>query len=285
MATEPGTNDFNRWISRFLSSEVVVITLATALGYALVFAYEAGFCWYYSIPYNLISLNLSTGLGVATVLLSVFYIWIFYDIPLIDIWGLTTDQELRSRATNWLQSTLQIIAYLFIGLSVPAAIGLFLAVYFLGRLGRLLTERLGWSRKLQVVTEDQMYAGMLWRRLPPKLHFAMTVCLMLFVVAFSYGRFRASVEPTLTYSLDGNSYIVLQIYGDTIVSAPYIIRFDGRGSRLSRKLFIRQGLGIIKVGAPGSPVAFSSRGATELVTLRQARVNGIRATLYPYQPF
>ena len=284
MATEQDPNDFTRWISRFLNSEVVIIALATVLGYALVFAYEAGFCWYYGIPYNLISLNLSTGLGVATVLLSVFYFWLFYDIPIVDVWGPATDQELRSRATNWLQSTLQIIAFLFIGLSVPAALSAFLLVYFVGRLARRIFDRWGWSRKL-AVTEDQMDVGMLWRRLPPKLHFAMTVCLMMFVIAFCYGRFRASVEPSLTYSLNGNSYLVLQIYGDTIVSAPYIIRFDGQGSERSRKLFIRQGLGIVKVGGPGSPLAFSARGATQLVTLRQARVKGIGATLFPYQPF
>lgn len=183
MAAGPEPSDFNRWIVRFLNSEVVIIALATVLGYALVFAYEAGFCWYYGIPYNLISLNLTTGLGVATVLLSVFYIWIFYDIPIIDIWGRATDEELRSRATRWLQSTLQIIAFLFAGLSVPAALSLLLLVHFSSRLLRLLTDRLGWSHKLQV-TEDQVYAGMLWRTLPPKLHFAMTICLMLFCRRF-----------------------------------------------------------------------------------------------------
>ncbi len=60
-------------LQKTLSLEVMIVALATFAGYTVVFAYELGYCFYYSIPYNLIALNLSTGLGAAAVLLGLLY--------------------------------------------------------------------------------------------------------------------------------------------------------------------------------------------------------------------
>lgn len=256
---------------KFLTSEAIIIALATLAAYALVFCYEAGFCWYYGIPYGLISLNLRTGLGVAVILLSGFYNLIFLEFPFGKIWLLKTDADFRAWGDRFTWWSVSSIPLLLAGWNAIVTVVVSLFVYYTGTwIGRALIKRGVIELPQQpILTFDQR----VFRRLPAKLHFAMSLLILCFLVAFTFGRFHASIDPKYIGSIDRNNLIMLQFYGDYVVAAPYVVQKIKFGTTGFERLRIQPGLAIFKLGESASP-RLLQQNTLPLQTTRQANHPG-----------
>jgi hypothetical protein len=273
---------------KLLTSEVMVIALATLAAYALVFSYEVGFCWYYGIPYNLISLNLTTGLGVAVALLSAFYTLVFLEYPFGKLWLLRKDEDFRTWADRITWWTIYGGALTFGGLNCVAIIALIVFTDLTApRMRRILMK----SKRVTGFLAQQsgpMFYQVVGRRLPPRLHFLLSLVVFFLIVSFVYGRYRASVEPELISTANGRHYIMLQFYGDYVVAAPYVILKNQNlryleGYVRQDVLAVQPGLRIFKLGETDSPQDFLVKPTSmPLRTPRQAAHQGFTGWLRSY---
>ncbi|HVS46167.1 MAG TPA: hypothetical protein VMS32_05815 [Verrucomicrobiae bacterium] len=280
----------NPLLLKFLSSEIIVIGLATLAAYAIVFSYEAGFCYYYGIPYNLISLNLTTGLSVAVILLTGFYSVLFLQFPFGKVWLIKSDAEFRYWADSFTWWIVVSIPAMFSGIHCVAIATLVATVHIGSAKMRQFLMKFEGPRKALSQPTGPIFQELVGRKLPPKLHFIISLVVVFLIVSFGYGRYRASTDPQYTSTVGGKNYIMLQFYGDYVVAAPYAIlknqtvRF-AFFSKTIDVLAIQPGLRVFKLGEREAPEDLAVRPPISIQTPRQANHTGFYGWLYSYSSF
>jgi hypothetical protein len=267
-------------LQKMLSSEVMIVALAAFVGYTVVFAYQFGYCFYYGIPYNLITLNLSIGLGAAAVLLGSFYSIIFTQ-PFWGIWLVRSDEGFRLWAGRFTAWTILGAVMMWIGLNCIVIIALLALLTAAARpLGNFMAQR-KWVPTEPTPADASAVVRL---RLLPQAHFFVALAALIIVIAFAYGRYTASQWPEYIGDKGGQSYIVLQIYGDYLVASPCAVHL---AKPLSKKsvgdVTLAHTLRIFKVGDPDGLDDLNPRGNLQLITPLQQRNRGGGGWILAYQ--
>ena len=266
-------------VQKTLSPEVMIVAFATFVGYTVVFAYELGYCFYYGIPYNLIALKLSAGLGVAAVLLGLLYS-IIATQPLWGRWLVRGDEGFRMWADHFMAWTILGAAMMQIGLNSIVIIALLALLTAM-----VMPLRSFMAERKRVSTEPPADANaVMWLSVSAQARFFFALAALIIVAAFAYGRYTASQSPQYIGDKGGQSYIVLKIYGDYLVASPCAVRLARPLPKKSAgDVTLADTLRIFKVGDPDGLVDLIPRANLRLITPLQQRNKGISGWVLAYQ--
>ncbi len=224
-----------------LWNDAIVAAIATLLGYGLVFAFEAGFCSVYRIPLALVNLNLTTALSFAFAATGLLIYMISLSSYISSLYSADDPTTLHLRANALLLTAF--LAALFYRnfptwLVAIAAIGVFASLGPLWR--RFATKEPTGSR----IERDYFF------QLKAPIRLAIGTALIIFELVYVGGTFAATREPRYVFGQNGAQYLVLRIYGDEVIAAPYkitptVTRFlwlaaKGEALRLDGSLLIQK---------------------------------------------
>lgn len=225
-----------RLFSRLWASDVVLVAAASLVGYSLVFCYEAGFCTYFGIPYDLIKLNMTTGFAVAGVLFISLYSLIFYS-PAANIFAIRSDSEMRVWADELTWAALSALLFLRLGVnSVAIACWLIL----LAILTWLVRRYRGFKPYAATHTSLVWPVKLLIAKLSVRAHFVLALLSLVFLIVFAVGRGEAAYEPKYILGTSTGNYLVLRFYGDYVITAPITVSHQ--------ETVVEPGLRILKLG-------------------------------------
>ena len=200
-------------------SEAIILAAATLSGYAIVFSYEAGFCYVYSIPPTIISLNLSTGLAAAGAIALGFYTYVLLR-PFARWWKASSDDDYYRLGDNFIYYSIASLIYVRQGGSAIGIVGLII-------LFEILRKTLLSRFQRPVPIDKHPYAIYeLGRKLSPITYFSAALLTFLLFAAFALGRASTSAGHAETFTVGSENYIVLRVYGDYLVAAPFTIETD-----------------------------------------------------------
>jgi hypothetical protein len=241
-------------LDRVWGSDALVLACLSITGYATVFSFEAGFCSFYDIPLQLVSLNLSTGLAAAGVLSTLAFLFVTNAdvvIRLLRIDGpdgiLKAARLLAIVAVTGLTSIVWnvniVVPVVVLLVSIPTALAI--------RKRRGMQSQHGFGPLALLETS-----------LDQKCFFVIALVSALLVYAFFAGRVEATREPRYVGKYGGINYILLRVYGDSVIAAPYFIKtVDFKpllaGKETERVLVVKTGLRFFKIGAKEAPPDFA----------------------------
>ena len=258
----------------FFRSSAVTVAVATLMAYAIVFAYEAGFCSFYDIPLNLITLNLTTGLAASGTVIAGLFTVLINRVPFGRIWLIKTDDQFRQWGDNLAYAAFFSVLFLRLGFN-SIVIGCLLVL--IPRSVSALVSRFP-KLRLNITTEQgATYLQIIGRRLSPKVHFAAACVAMILTVCFAYGRFDGSFEPQYKFTADGQSYLLLRIYGDYLIAAPFTVKTNYETpvfftAQRETVTLVDRRLRVFKLGEAGADSTFSIRTAPILTVGRAAKL-------------
>jgi len=105
-----------------------------------------------------------------------------------------------------------------------------------------------YARKPAAFAAPPRTTGVLFKKINPKYLLTLNLIAYLLLGAFILGRYRALSEPQFIFDQDTSHYIMLRIYGDNIVAAPYQEPLSDHSN-----LIVGGGLLIFKVGHTDTP--------------------------------
>jgi hypothetical protein len=241
-------------------SDALLLTVASGASYAFAFTYEAGFASLYHFPLSLISLNLTTGLvaaaaGASALVLSATTLSILAgSLPR----SIIPSGEAETRYFAWrLLLTLFLAAYLISWLNLVLVVVSAIVFWALPK---------GSPASLR---QTPNVIGWVFERLNSATLLTLDLLVCLLLGAFILGRYRAISEPQFIFDKDSSHYVVLRIYGDTIVSEPYVEELSNHNNYI-----VGGGLRFFKVGDKETPELRSRPKDTSLLIPR-ARLVGV----------
>lgn len=292
-------------------SGAVLIALVTLVGYGFVFLYEAGFCSLYHIPLSLISFNLTTGFVAAPSVLLV--LWIISGLPANIRLLLKTDERM-GRASSLAVATgafivpftshMNGIALLILGSVVFLFLfGVFALGSVIGRrnINAKLASIPGESERLQYLKKRSKTLDEEIKNLDSVISFSpfvwlvsrgprvTTIVAMIFltsILVYCLGRFNAKSEPHYLMKSYNRRYIVLRIYGDSIITAPFVLkRAASMGSSANDVIVVMGAIRVFKVGDRDTPPMLARRWNQDIEPFSQTRKTGFGAWVFPYTDF
>ena len=215
------------------ASEGFIVAAISAVAYIFAFVYEAGFAKVFSIPLSFIAISLTNVLIVAGSLLLVgklvfsvgnlvFAVSDRFNGPISKKVKLLMPLLLYSLALAFLTSGTRLLSSFIIVLIVGWPIGIFLLFIF-----PLLTQRGKGSYREKLVAQDELDArtrdlwSLLARRLGVGPYNLVLSLLMALVVVYYAGQSAAMRQSTYLVTSTSPEMVVLRIYGDNIVCAPF----------------------------------------------------------------
>jgi len=226
-------------------SSAIIIASASLIGYALAFAYEAGFCAVYSVPPSLISLNLVSTLTVAGSLWFIVYSWIYAN-PLI--WKFFDIKDEHDYAVwAWRLGlfvpgfVISVVFGLNFFLATLIGLGAWCLAFFVNKRPRAMDA----AQNAPRLTSPPEY------RLPPAYRFLALLLFCGLIWAFALGRKSSYSSPQYVAHVGHENMLLLKVYGDYLIAAPVQLQSD--------VLLVRHGLRIYKLGAPQTPNNFERR--------------------------
>jgi hypothetical protein len=238
--------DTSGWAPRV--TEGLFIAGATLAGYAVAFAYEAGFAGHFGVPLDLVSLDLTKViLAVAALLGLGWFLFLVFNPVSILLGAAEWPAPIRERIHNAFTAAVTIAALLYIygplkGL-VGGAVLFALGVVFFDYVFPLITQRKtrGYFAKLTAQSElenKQVSVSPIVRSAigaVGPLGFLLLGCIALVSgAAFSLGQAKAEKCEWFYCCSDTTNTVLLRAYGSSLVG----VRFDPTTRRLTGQLVL-----------------------------------------------
>jgi len=233
-----------------LISDGLVVTTISIASYVILFAFEAGFANAFSIPLSFIELSLTNVLIVISSLLPLGYIlfslsnilFIFFDNFIGSI-----AQIIRKYFPLFIFTIA--LAYLTYGTYLLSIVirGFILScmiVFFLEFILPFLTQRGKGNYREKLEAQDKLETqiktlnSILVRRIGVTPYVLVFVLISVIILAYVAGYTRAAKQTTYLVTSTSPEMVVLRIYGDNIISAPF-----SRNTREVKPSFV-----VLKVG-------------------------------------
>ncbi len=275
-------------VSRTLKNDAMWVAIATLSLYAIVFAYQAGVCVYFHIPWELISLNLPVGFAAAAAIFGVGWSIISTVFPALSMVPLLNEDGILNCAgiltiilfaeVGMVKGTNGFVAVLLSTIVFGSTYGI--TVYVIKAHG---TRRLTFSEFLR-----------LFGFLAPRQNLAIISMSVVLAGTFLFGRDTASGLPQYVAQVDGKDYVMLRFYGDYVIAASYRTENEHKvwegwhpwdPPQKVKAIIVERALRTFKLGEHDSPAEFRRRDPSVLIDRDTfGTSNGVLRWLVPYGP-
>jgi hypothetical protein len=240
--------------------------------YALAFTYEAGFGSLYNIPPSVISLSLTTAFvaaaaGASALILS-------YQVLAV-LAGFVPRPFIPSSESEKLRLG-QFLSLIFL----PTAYGTLTGLNPVIIIGGFALCMVVYAKQPAGYASPPTAVTALFKKLNPKFLLMLNLAAYLLLIAFMLGRYRALLEPKLVFDQGETHYVVLRIYGEDIIAAPYVEELTNPNN-----LIVVSRLRFLKVGDKETP-EFRTRDRRTQLSIHRERLLGVDSWLdwaYPYE--
>lgn len=234
MVTEPnmtGEQVGRRWIA--WATEGFVLAIAPVIGYFVAFVFEVGYAGKFKIPIEFISLSLSDIIAVTSLLAIIAaLIWIFFGGLYVQAFHKSTDPVYRRVFSNFPFFVLFVIhALLFRDLwsEYLWVVVYFVLFLFFDFVFPLIAKYKVTGYKAKLTAQDKIddaarrgpLRSFIAREGGRPAQFIIVVGIFVLTTAHSAGRASALNKAEYLVPSDGDNIVVLRLYGDHLVCAPF----------------------------------------------------------------
>lgn len=216
-------NNTPRPFAARILSDALIISALTGLAYVMVYAFEYGYCHYFRIPPELITVSLTNLVVVASIVI----FCTGYGAPFL--FHVLRLDNISTFSLLFVESVVLVVAFgasLWVLPCSPLPDWLFMAVKVAWPVLWVVALALLWSLRRRRPVKQDAWPRRGWMVTTPlEARFLLTATFILFfallVCAYVSGMYRAALRNEFIMTTESKQRVVLAIYGDQAVVADY----------------------------------------------------------------